>query len=171
MGALKNVGEVVGAITDVVIDALAEPDYETGRPEPAEKHGFVVEEPKVNDFGRLLVWYHCGIRNTGSVCKNCGEYRRDRTVLDDPESTAAATYENWICPECGAPAMGPTCGKCGQPYRPTSRQSAQSAPSLRTRIHSWFSARPIARSILMLSLTLLLALAILLFYLWDTGKL
>ena len=89
MGALKNVGEVVGAITDVVIDALAEPDYETGRPEPAEKHGFVVEEPKVNDFGRLLVWYHCGIRNTGSVCKNCGEYRRDRTVLDDEAAPAA----------------------------------------------------------------------------------
>ena len=169
MGALKNVGEVVGAITDVVIDALAEPDYETGRPEPAEKHGFVVEEPEVNDFGRLLVWYHCGIRNTGSVCKNCGEYRRDRTVLDDeaaPAATAATgatQYGQSADVSRSAQAAGGSVqtGQCAQSEQ----------PSIGVRIRRWFTLHPNARIILSATITLLIMLAILLFYLWDVGEL
>ena len=165
MGALKNVGEVVGAITDVVIDALAEPDYEAGRPEPAEKHGFVVEEPEVNEFGRLTEWYHCGIRNTGSVCKNCGEYRRNRTVLDDEAATAGvvATGAAQYGQNAAASRSAQAAGDAAQ----TGQYAQSEQPSIGVRIRHWFVQHPNARIVLGASVTLLIMLAILLFYLWD----
>ena len=169
MGALKNVGEVVGAITDVVIDALAEPDYEAGRPEPPEKHAFAVEEPEMNEFGRLTEWYHCGIRNTGSVCKNCGQYRRNRTVLADSAASAATAATETA--QYGQPASVSRSAQAVGGSVQTGQYAQSEQPSIGVRIRRWFIQHPNARIVLGASITLLIMAAILLFYLWDVGEL
>ena len=135
MGALKNVAEAAGAIADVALETMLEGEESPSR--PPEKHAFAVEEPEMNEFGRLTEWYHCGIRNTGSVCKNCGQYRRNHTVLDD--SAAQLAQDQQL--------------------------------SISVRISRWFTLHPNARIVLGASVTLLIMVAILLFYLWDVGEL
>ena len=104
----------------------------------AEEHKLPMVEPEVNEFGRMTEWYHCGVRNTGSVCKCCGEYRRDRTVLDDPDSGKKIPY--WKCPECGINTVGEVCERCGQPRR-SDVTVERPKPGLLRRIYIWFLRR------------------------------
>ena len=67
-----DLGDVFDAAGSV-IEAAGDDYVDTATGQPMEKHAFSVEEPEVNEFGRVTEWYHCGIRNTGSVCKCCGE--------------------------------------------------------------------------------------------------
>lgn len=166
MGALKNVAEAAGAIADVALETMLEGEESPSR--PPEKHAFAVEEPEMNEFGRLTEWYHCGIRNTGSVCKNCGQYHRNRTVLDDEAApagvaaTGAAQYGQNAAASRSAQAAGGT----------YSAQLAQDQQlSIGVRIRRWFTLHPNARIVLGASVTLLIMVAILLFYLWDVGEL
>lgn len=167
MGALKNVAESAGAIADVALETMLEGEESPSR--PPEKHAFAVEEPEMNEFGRLTEWYHCGIRNTGSVCKNCGQYRRNRTVLDDsaaPAVTAAigaAQYGQNAAASRSAQVEGGTVQ--------TGQYAQSERPSIGVRIRRWFTLHPNARIVLGASITLLIMAAILLLYLWDTGEL
>ena len=125
----------------------------------------------MNEFGRLTEWYHCGIRNTGSVCKNCGQYRRNRTVRDDsaaPAATAAIGASQYGQP-ASVSRSAQAAGGSGGAYsgQPTQDQK----PSSGVRIRQWFIQHPNARIVLGASITLLIMLAILLFYLWDVGAL
>lgn len=169
MGALKNVAEAAGAIADVALETMLEGEESPSK--PAEKHAFAVEEPEVNEFGRLTEWYHCGIRNTGSVCKHCGAYRRNRTVLDDSAdpaataSTGAAQYGQSADVSRSAQAAGVS----GGAYSAQPTQSQQ--PSIGVRIRRWFTLHPNARIVLGAAVTLLVMVAILLLYLWDVGEL
>ena len=176
MGALKNVAEAAGAIADVALETMLEGEESPSK--PAEKHAFTVEEPEVNEFGRLTEWYHCGIRNTGSVCKNCGEYRRNRTVLDDEAATTAtaatgaAQYGQPASVSRSAQAAGGAAQHTGAAGGAYSGQLTQDQkPSIGVRIRRWFAQHPNARIVLGASITLLIMLAILLFYLWDVGVL
>lgn len=176
MGALKNVAEAAGAIADVALETMLEGEESPSR--PPEKHAFAVEEPEMNEFGRLTEWYHCGIRNTGSVCKNCGQYRRKRTVLDDSAApvgvaaTGAAQYGQNAAASRSAQAAGDATQYTGVARGAYSGQLTQDQkPSIGVRIRRWFILHPNARIVLGASITLLIMLAILLFYLWDVGKL
>ena len=173
MGALKNVAEAAGALADVALETMLEGEESPSN--PVEKHAFAVEEPEVSEFGRLTEWYHCGIRNTGSVCKNCGQYRRNRTVLDD-EAAPAAT--NQSARTAGGAQYGQNAadtrsaqaaGASGGAYSAQPTQSQQL--SIGVRIRRWFVLHPNARVVLGASITLLIMAAILLFYLWDVGEL
>ena len=166
MGALKNVAEAAGAIADVALETMLEGEESPSN--PVEKHAFAVEDPEVNEFGRLTEWYHCGIRNTGSVCKNCGEYRRNRTVLDD--SAASAATAATVAAQYGQSAdVSRSAQAAGGAYSAQPAQSQQ--PSIGVRIRRWFTLHPNARIVLGAFITLLIMVAILLFYLWDVGEL
>lgn len=160
--------EAAGAIADVALETMLEGEESPSR--PPEKHAFDVEESEMNEFGRLTEWYHCGIRNTGSVCKNCGEYRRNRTVLDDSVGGTGATVTPVGSAQYGQPASvsrsaqaaGGTC---------SGQLTQDQQQSVGVRIRRWFIQHPNARIVLGASVTLFIMLAILLFYLWDTGEL
>ncbi len=134
-----DLGDVFDAAGSV-IEAAGDDYVDTATGQSMEKHAFSVEEPEVNEFGRVTEWYHCGIRNTGSVCKCCGEYRRDRTTLDDPDTNRTT----WTCEECGAVnegklgEYGGICQRCRQP-----RLVEKSEPNLFLRIFNWFAQRPV----------------------------
>ena len=154
----QNVAEAASAIADVALETMLEGDESPSR--PVEKHAFAVEDPEVNEFGHLTEWYHCGIRNTGSVCKNCGQYRRNRTVLGDSAASAATVAT-------GAAQYGQSVD-VSRAGGMSSAQLAQGQKlSIGVRIRRWFVMHPNARIVLGASITLLIMLAILLFYLWD----
>ncbi|MCR5375509.1 MAG: hypothetical protein K6E71_02020 [Lachnospiraceae bacterium] len=167
MGALKNVAEAAGAIADVALETMLEGEESPSN--PVEKHAFAVEDPEMNEFGRLTEWYHCGIRNTGSVCKNCGEYRRNHTVLDDEAAPAgvAATGVAQYGQNAAASRSAQAAGDAAQ----TGQYAQSEQPSIGVRIRRWFVMHPNARIVLGASVTLLIMVAILLFYLWDVGEL
>ena len=171
MGALKNVAESAGAIADVALETMLEGEESPSR--PPEKHAFAVEEPEMNEFGRLTEWYHCGIRNTGSVCKNCGQYRRDRTVLDDEAATTATNQSARTAggAQYGQNAADTRSAQAAGDAAQTGQYAQSEQPSIGVRIRHWFIQHPNARIVLGASVTLLIMLAILLFYLWDVGVL
>lgn len=153
---LGDVFDAVGSVLESMDGAGY--DLPDGSGKPAEKRAIPLVEPEVNEFGRMTEWYHCGIRNTGSVCKCCGEYRRDRTVLDDPDSLKKATVPYWKCPECGINTVGEVCERCGQPRR-TKISDEKPKPSLRKRIYYRFVGKPWA--VLAAWLIFLMALVVL----------
>lgn len=111
-----GLGDVFDAF-DAVVDVFDENgigDVEDGG-KVHVKSKFPMEEPVINEFGRVTEWYHCGIRNTGSVCKNCGEYRRDRTSMTDEIPETGDVPGRWKCRVCGQVNNGGRhCSKCAE---------------------------------------------------------
>ena len=128
-----DLGDVFDAAGSIV-ESMDNSGYDIGdgSGKPTEKREVPSVEPEFNEFG---------VRNTGSVCKCCGEYRRDRTIMDDPDSLKKAVVPYWKCPECGIYTVGEVCERCGQP-RLAKYSEEKPKPALRKRIYYWFVRRP-----------------------------
>ncbi len=136
-----DLGDVFDA-ADAFLDSMDSSGYDLPEPRQSEKkRAVLLVEPEVNEFGRVTEWYHCGIRNTGSVCRCCGEYRRDRTIVAEPDFLEKATVPYWKCPDCGTRTTGAVCEQCRQP-RPKKFSNEKPKPSLRKRVYYWFVRRP-----------------------------